>query len=92
MTQTIHEINLNFNSRTLANEIQVHVKISEFITLMLKQSDSLPIHREKVSVRTILPLAYNLTDGIYCAIEKPRKFASLVLNILTQSIALVINL
>ena len=68
--------NLNFNFGTLANEIQVRVKINQFITLLLKQSDSLPIHREKVSMLTIWPVAYNLT---YCAIEyiieKPRKFA-----------------
>ena len=46
--------NLNLNSRTSATEIQVNdVKTSQFIILLLKQSDSLPIHREKVSMRTI---------------------------------------
>ena len=63
----------------LATEIQVCVKISQLITLLLKQSDSRPIHREKVPMHTIKLVAYNLTNGIYCAVEysfeKPRKFA-----------------
>ena len=89
--------NLNLiNSGTLATEIQVHVKISQFITLLLKQSDSLPIHREKVSMCTIGLVGYNLiiTNGIYCAIEyifeNHENF--LFLNILTPLTALVIYL
>ena len=49
MAQTIHEKHerqLNINFRTLATEIQVRIKISQFITLLPKRSDSLPIHRE----------------------------------------------
>ena len=95
--------NLNLNSRTLATEIQVHAKISQFITLLLKQIDSFPIHREKVSVRTIWQVAYNLTTIMEFTVQlntctffktktKKKQENLLVLNILIPSVTLVMYL
>ena len=44
--------NLSLKSRTIATEIQAHVKISQFITLLVKRSDSFR-YTEKKSMRTI---------------------------------------
>ena len=86
--------NLNLNSRSLATEIQVHVKISQFITLLLVWFTS-ATQKKKVSMRTIWLVAYNLTNGIYCAVKyifEGKQESSLVLNILALSISLVIYL